>query len=140
MVLKQADPTQGPKDPRIQGPKDPRTQGPKDPSSYQRTRGPEDPRTRGPEDPRTRGSEDPRTRGPEGQALNEEDSSDSEDENRIGRQTLLDELLGELYPKASATRRLKYMIRTEIQRNEDMSKHFNLMTNEVGPEDPRAKR
>ncbi len=72
--------------------------------------------------------------------MNEEDSSDSEDENRIGRQTLLDELLGELYPKASATRRLKYMIRTEIQRNEDMSKHFNLMTNEVLPSGPPMEK
>jgi hypothetical protein len=72
--------------------------------------------------------------------LNEEDSSDSEDENRLGRQTLLDELLGELYPKASATRRLKYMIRTEIQGNEDMSKHFNLMTNEVLPSGPPMEK
>jgi hypothetical protein len=74
------------------------------------------------------------------QALNEEDSSDSEYENGIGRQTLLHELLGELYPKELATRRLKHMIRKEIQRNEDMSKHFNLMTNQVLPSGPLMEK
>jgi hypothetical protein len=74
------------------------------------------------------------------QALNEEDNSDSEDENGIGRQTLLHELLGELYPTESATRRLKHMIRQVIQRNEDMSKHFNLMTNPVLPSGPPMEK